>query len=119
MDTLKSLIKTKILVDYLIEDFSNCYKLLFMVEELKLSSPKQLCAGLHMAKSNLAVLAGKLRLLKYLEQHKSSDNQKEITYKVTSLGKSKLENKIKEQISFIKDKDKLVQMLKQTLEGIK
>lgn len=119
MEFTKSLIKAKILIDYLIEDFNNSYKFLFMVDELNLNSPKELCIGLNMAKSNLAVLAGKLRLLKYLEQHKSGDNQKEIIYKVTPLGRTKLQNKISEKNLSAEDKNKIVGMLKQTLSLLK
>lgn len=88
------LLKIKMLVDHYIEDFGNSFKLLFLVSELGLRSPKELCNTLNMAKSNLALLAGKLKSEKLLVQEKTEDNNKEIFYRVTPLGKSKLDEKI-------------------------
>ena len=45
-------LKVKMLIDHVIEGFSNGFKLLFLVSELGLKSPKQLCKALNMAKSN-------------------------------------------------------------------
>lgn len=88
------LLKIKMLIDHYIEDFGNSFKLLFLVSELGLRSPKELCNTLNMAKSNLALLASKLKSENLLVQEKTQDNNKEIFYKVTPLGKNKLDEKI-------------------------
>ncbi len=91
----KILAKIKLFVDGLIGSFSNSYKILFAISELCITTPKDLCDTLNMAKSNLAILASKLRLQKYIEQHKDETNQKHISYSITELGKSKLQAKLK------------------------
>ena len=90
------LLKIKVMIDHCIEDFSNSFKLLFLVSELGIKSPRDLCNMLNMAKSNLAILANKLKKDDFLIQEKSLTNKKEIFYKVTQLGKLTLDKKIEE-----------------------
>lgn len=95
-DFVSLLLKIKVMIDHCIEDFSNSFKLLFLVSELGIKAPRDLCDVLHMAKSNLAILANKLKGEEFLVQEKSLMNKKEIFYKVTPLGKSTLDSKIEE-----------------------
>ena len=88
----ENICKLKLTIDHYFDNFSNSYKLLFCVEKMKITSPKEVSKFLNMAKSNLAILAGKLRLQKYLVQEKI--NKKEIFYRVTPLGQQKLEEKL-------------------------
>ena len=60
------ILKIKMLIDHFIEDFGNSFKVLFLVSELGLRSPKELCKVLNMAKSNLAILASKLKSENFL-----------------------------------------------------
>ena len=89
------LVKVKMLVDSIIGSFSNTYKILFLISELCINTPKAICDMLNMAKSNLALLASKLRVQKYIEQDKTGFSSKNITYSITDLGKNKLSNKLK------------------------
>lgn len=110
------LLKIKMLIDHFIEDFSNGFKILFLVSELGFRSPKELCNVLNMAKSNLAILASKLKSDNFLIQEKNQDNKKEIYYKVTPLGKSKLAEKIDEIKIDSKSKQELISKLKLLLD---
>ncbi len=118
MDFASELLKVKLISDYLIDDFSNSYKVLFLISELNVCSPKDLCRILKMAKSNLAVLAGKLRLVKFIEQKKQADNQKEIIYFVTPLGREKLNNKLKSIVIKDAEKANALVKLKQILQSL-
>ena len=89
---IDTIAKLKLTLDHHLSKFSKSYKLLFCVEKMGITSPKEVSAFLNMAKSNLAILAGKLRLQKYLVQQKI--NKKEIRYKVTPLGQIKLDEKL-------------------------
>lgn len=109
------LLKLKMLIDNVIEDFSNSFKILFLVSELGLRSPKELCKVLNMAKSNLAILASKLKSEQFLEQEKTDFNNKEIYYSVTPLGKSKLDQKIESIKIDSKQKEELICKLKLVL----
>lgn len=106
------ILKIKMLIDHVIEDFSNSFKVLFLVSELGLKSPKQLCKALNMAKSNLAILASKLKNNNFLIQEKNQDNNKEIFYSVTTLGKTKLDQKIDDIKIDSKAKEELINQLK-------
>ena len=106
------ILKIKMLIDHFIEDFGNSFKVLFLVSELGLRSPKELCKVLNMAKSNLAILASKLKSENFLIQEKTENNNKEIFYKVTPLGKSKLDQKIEEIKLDNKAKEELISKLK-------
>ena len=106
------LLKIKMLIDHCIQDFSNSFKILFLVSELGLRSPKELCNVLNMAKSNLAILASKLKSENFLVQEKIETNNKEIYYKVTPLGQSKLEAKIEQIKIDNKVKQELISKLK-------
>lgn len=88
------LVKIKMLIDNAIGTFNNTYKTLFVIQVLKINTPKAICDILNMAKSNLALLASKLRVQKYIEQDKTGLSCKNITYSVTSLGASKLNSKL-------------------------
>lgn len=109
------LIKIKMLVDHFIEDFGNSFKVLFLVSELGLKFPKEICKVLNMAKSNLAILASKLKNENFLTQEKNDNNKKEIYYKVTPLGKSKLDEKIEAIKIDSKAKQELISQLKALL----
>lgn len=110
------ILKIKMCIDHVVEDFSNSFKMLFLVSELGLQSPKQLCKALNMAKSNLAILAGKLKSQNFLTQEKTQENNKEICYKVTPLGKSQLDEKIDSIKIDSKTKEHLLGQIKQLLE---
>lgn len=88
------LVKIKMLIDSIVGTFSNAYKMLFAIAVLKINTPKAICDILNMAKSNLTLLASKLRLQKYIDQDKNGLSCKNITYSVTSLGKTKLNVKL-------------------------
>ncbi len=105
------LLKIKMLIDHFIEGFSNGFKVLFLVSELGLKSPKELCDVLNMAKSNLASLANELKNDNFLVQEKCEDNKKRIYYKVTPLGKQKLEEKIAEIKIDSKEKAELIEKI--------
>lgn len=106
------LIKIKMLIDHVIEGFGNSFKVLFLVSELGLKSPKELCEVLNMAKSNLASLANELKNDNFLVQEKCEDNKKKIYYKVTPLGKQMLEQKISEIKIDSKEKAMLIEKIK-------
>lgn len=106
------LLKIKVLIDHYIEDFGNAFKILFLVGELGLRSPKELCNVLNMAKSNLAILASKLKSQNYLIQEKTEDNNKEIFYSVTTTGQDALQKKIQEIKISAKQKEELISKLK-------
>ncbi len=112
------LLKVKVMLDHYIEDFSNSFKILFLVSELGLRSPKDLCNVLNMAKSNLAILASKLKNDNFLIQEKTDSNQKEIFYKVTPLGKTKLDEKIEEMKLDNQTKKELISKLKLLLNKV-
>ena len=108
---LESISKLKLTLDHYLSKFRNSYKFLFCVEKMHITSPKEVSKFLGMAKSNLAILAGKLRLQKYLTQEKI--NKKEIKYKVTSLGLKKLEEKLQKNKITEQDMAKITQIAKE------
>lgn len=89
------LIKVKTMIDHFVSDFNNSFKVLYLVSELNMRSPKEICSTLNMAKSNLAIIAAELKQNNYLQQYKAENNNKEIVYEITELGRSKLNDKIK------------------------
>ena len=111
----EQIMKLKLMVDYYIEDFSNSYKFMFMVAKLGINSPKDLCDVLKMAKSNLAILAGKLRFQRYIVQ--KNINKKEIYYEITELGLKKLEQKIADVAISDKEKVNLIARLEDILDN--
>jgi DNA-binding MarR family transcriptional regulator len=117
-DFATTLVELKVLIDHNVADFGNNYKILFLVEKLGISSPKEICAVLNMAKSNLAILASNLRLQKCLEQYKTQDNKKEILYRVTDYGKTKLNNKLQNLNIEITEKEKIIKHIKSLIEEI-
>ena len=89
------LVKVKMLIDNIIGTFNNTYKILFAICVMGINTPKAICDLLNMAKSNLALLAGKLKLQKYIDQDKFGISSKNITYFVTPMGENKLNAKLK------------------------
>lgn len=93
MDQLTELLaKVKIALDVYMKKLSNSLKMLFCIGKMGIDSPKMIGEKLGMAKSNVAILAGKLKLQKYIKQTKV--NNKEIKYTITDLGQKKLEEKL-------------------------
>ena len=101
----EKLIKTKIVIDEYVGCFSNDYKFLFLIDKMNINQPKQICEKLNMAKSNLALLASKLKFLRYISQTKI--NNKEILYNITDIGKRKLQEKI-EKLQISTEKQELI-----------
>lgn len=100
------------IIDHCIEGFSNGFKVLFLISELGLKYPKELCGVLNMAKSNLASLANELKNDNLLVQEKCENNKKKIYYKVTKQGKEQLDKKIAEMKINSKQKEELISKLK-------
>ena len=107
MDKLTELIaKLKISLDVYLDKLSNSLKMLFCIAKLGINSPKLVGERLDMAKSNVAILAGKLKLQKYIKQTKV--NKKEICYEITELGMKKLDEKLEKMKLSEKDKKELL-----------
>ena len=106
-------LKSKIIFDHYLSNVSNSFKVMFCIEKMNITSPKEISNMLNIAKSNLTILVGKLRLQKYVVQEKI--NKKEIKYSLTELGKEKLEGKIAAISVPEKDKKVILDKLRELL----
>lgn len=109
--------KLKITIDHYLNDFGNSFKMLFCIGKMGIKSPKNVGEKLNMAKSNVAILAGKLKFLKYIKQTKI--NKKEIEYSVTDLGMKKLDEKLEKIEVDEEEKQKIVENMVQFVNSYK
>ena len=123
----KSIIELKLASDRIVEGrgdgsgiFTVRYQILYLIASNKKTSPQDIIYELKMAKSNLALIAGKMIEDGLIFSQKEEGNRKQIFYYITEKGKKELATKMqaidnmqtKESKEMIANLSKTVQSLK-------